>query len=399
MQEPFLEITPPEGVLREPAQTGSFAVAELAGALFVVEMSHEPALARDRCRVLAYSFERPGWDTHFSQEVLGDGDVEPAAERPTVQCLRLPERGASEEALFVRLTSPLGGRTLRLQPGGKWEPVADLDPAVECRFDCSRLTELNGRLFGLLRNEAGNPGQISEYRPETGSWEPAALPVSETEAPAISDIVAVAGKLYAAAPNGERGFDLWCAEVSAAEPAWRLVLERGAWRYAHNREPFAMVPHGDDLYLIAGTDVAARRPKSKFFDYRGFEVIRIAPDGTWDLLIGTPRFSPNGLMIPLSGLGAGIDPGLGLEFRMCLSIDGRLLLGLHGVNGFQLWGSADGEAWEPLPLPALSEIHRVDACRAIPLNGRLALVLDTTEANGRQCTTIWAGRLGEKRGG
>ena len=149
--------------------------------------------------------------------------------------------------------------------------------------------------------------------------------------------------------------------------------------------------HGDALYLITGTDPRARSPSSKFSDYQGFEIIRIGADGTWDLLVGVPRFSPGGLRIPLSGLGPGMHPTLRREPYGCWSQGEHLFLCLHGVQGVQLWYSSAGEDWSSWSQPEFAAIHQLDRCRTMALDRSRVLVLDTTDAAGQTSTTIWAG--------
>lgn len=390
MNEPIKDITPPEGLLQEPQRGGQFAVAGFRNSLFVAELVHDEALARDRCRVLGYDFERARWDTLSSleaHELVG----EPPCAAPSVRFLAVRAPAAAEETLLLRFASPLGVRLLSLGANGRFEPCATAGGFSESIFGFAGLAELDGQLLGL-RQDKDALGRIACCQLASGIWQPADLPdLPAGGRRAASLITAFAGALYVATIDGERGFELWRSEGAAKTSDWKLVFERGAWRYGHNREAFAMVHHGGGLYLITGTGEAARAPESKFLDYRGFEIIRVSADGTWDLMVGVPRFSPSGLAVPLSGLGAGMHPSLRLEYRTSLSFGGRLLLGLQGINGFQFWASADGEVWAPLPHPELAAIHQVDDCRAISLDGCLALVLETTDALGNQATRIWAG--------
>ena len=396
MSELFKDITPTESQLQQPTPGGHFAVTGFRDVLYFAEIVRNEALERDCCRILSYDFERTDWDTHVSLEICAESDDAPTTVPTAVRFLELRQPGTAEESLFVRFTSPLGTRLLRLAPGSGCEPVAEPVRLIEDCFGFTRLADLDGRLFGLGLDKDGWPGRIAGYRPESSTWQPADLPAfPDGGKRAVSEISVFAGALYGATVDGDRGFELWRWDGTEAEPAWRPVVERGAWRYAHNQKVLAMLRHGDGLYLVLGTSKEARRPESKFLDYLGFEVMRVAADGTWDLLVGTPRFSPNGLVVPLSGLGAGIRPGLQLEFLAGLSHHSRLILSLQGVNGFHLWSSADGEAWTPLHHAEFAAVYRVDGCQPIRLGERVALVLETTDALGNQSTRIWAGCPGE----
>jgi hypothetical protein len=391
MSEPFKDITTPEGLPLEQAPGGRFSVAGFRGSLYVAEILHDEQLSRDRCRVLGYDLDQGRW--HTLLDVFGESGAAPVPIPTSARFLVVREPGAAEEALCLRFASPIGIRVLRLAADGSFETLAGPQHRIDARFDVSDIADLAGRLFGLGTDEGGWPRRIVAYRPESDIWEPMDLPpLADGYTRSVGAIAAFAGALYAATVDGERGFDLWRHDPEEAEPAWKPVFERGAWRYAQNREAFTMVPHGGALYLVAGTGETERKPESKFLDYQGFELIRIAADNTWDLLVGVPRVSPSGLLVPFSGLGAGLHAGLRLEYRTCFSVGGRLILGLHSINGLQLWESVDGEAWTPLAHPELAAIHQVHACRAIPSGEHLALVMQVSDALGNEATQIWAGR-------
>src|SRR5262249_45422412 len=110
------------------------------------------------------------------------------------------------------------------------------------------------------------------------------------------------------------------------------------------------------------------------------EVIRIYPDDTWDLVVGDPRLTRQGLKIPSSGLGPGFDnPFCGYVWRLRVH-DGTLYAGtfdsatylpyidpetwppavrrlfdgalaehfLRLRGGCELWRSTDGDHWTPV---------------------------------------------------
>lgn len=64
------------------------------------------------------------------------------------------------------------------------------------------------------------------------------------------------------------------------------------------------------------------------------EMIRINPDDTWDLVVGTPRETPDGWKEPLSGMGPGFDWLLNEHiWRMCEHQD-RMYVGTNDMTGF-----------------------------------------------------------------
>lgn len=100
-----------------------------------------------------------------------------------------------------------------------------------------------------------------------------------------------------------------------------------------------------DLYV--GTDQPA-------------ELIRIHPDDSWDLIVGTPRWTPAGFKRPLSGMDVGFDNPLNIHMWRMATYRGRLYVGtmdqstkwrhmpfigrwIKPLMGFDLYSSADGE--------------------------------------------------------
>jgi hypothetical protein len=110
------------------------------------------------------------------------------------------------------------------------------------------------------------------------------------------------------------------------------------------------------------------------------ELLRVWPDDSWELLVGDPRTSAEGIRYPLSGYAAGFDLLFnGYLWRMCVH-DGWLYAGTFcwanclpyllldawpedvlalvrrwGIDrlvrdhgGCELWRSADGEHWAPV---------------------------------------------------
>ena len=79
-----------------------------------------------------------------------------------------------------------------------------------------------------------------------------------------------------------------------------------------NAQVFACVPWKNALYVACGRSEPRRGRQYQ----EGFEILRIYPDGSWDVVIGAPRVTRSGLKIPLACLGPGMD-----EFepaRFCL---------------------------------------------------------------------------------
>lgn len=187
------------------------------------------------------------------------------------------------------------------------------------------------------------------------------------------------GHLYAATVNPFTGFELWKTPGGELPYQWSLVLQRGAFRGPLNEVGASMCVFNGALYV--GTGIV-NGGYHRAFDLGPdtAELLRVWPDDSWDLLVGNPRMSPQGLRYPLSGYSAGYDKLFnGYIWRMGVH-DGYLYAGtfswanalpyvptemwpeevvalvkrwdidrlirFHG--GCELWCSADGIRWDPV---------------------------------------------------
>jgi hypothetical protein len=204
---------------------------------------------------------------------------------------------------------------------------------------------------------------------------------------AIAVLAVAHGALYAATTNPTRGFELWRTGGETTAPFhWECVLDRGAHRFTENPSVAAMTPFDGDLWIgtesrildpeappAAGPEggldpnrirdriTALVRPREPAPP--AAELIRLRPDGSWDIVVGSPRFTPDGLKVPLAALGPGFgDPGQ-IAISALAVHDGSLHAGTRqirpgdpgapdriGLAGAALWSSADGENWTLLPV-------------------------------------------------
>jgi hypothetical protein len=185
------------------------------------------------------------------------------------------------------------------------------------------------------------------------------------------------GRLYAGTVN-PRGFQLWRTEAADKPPyTWKRVLNRGAWRGPHNEAIASLYVFKGALYV--GTGVANGGFHRQFrIGPAAAEIIRVYEDDSWELLMGLPRDTPDGMKTPLSGYSAGFDNIFnGYIWRMCehagwlyvgsfswanalpyvpMQIWPEDVLqlmrrwGLDRLNremgGFDLWRTKDGIRWE-----------------------------------------------------
>jgi hypothetical protein len=93
---------------------------------------------------------------------------------------------------------------------------------------------------------------------------------------------------------------------------------------------------------------------------RPAELFRIHPDDTWDLIVGSPRWTPDGLRRPLSGMDVGFDNPFNIHIWRMQTHHDRLYVGtmdqstkwrdvpllgrwLGPMMGFDLYATSDGE--------------------------------------------------------
>ncbi|MCB1920999.1 MAG: hypothetical protein KDJ28_13615 [Candidatus Competibacteraceae bacterium] len=167
------------------------------------------------------------------------------------------------------------------------------------------------------------------------------------------------GQLYAAASNPTNGFQLWKTAARSPLPlTWEPVLIEGAQRYTLNPHIETMTVFKDALYL--GSRSPSPDPNWEFATSSA-EIIRVLPDGRWELVMGTPRFSPVGLQIPLSTHGPGFDDPHHRRIACLVGTPDALYATVDQDEDlpeadsklasipFQLWKTRDGEDWQVIP--------------------------------------------------
>lgn len=116
-----------------------------------------------------------------------------------------------------------------------------------------------------------------------------------------------------------------------------------------------MATFQDALYL--GTRSPPPNPEWDFAT-SGAEIIRMPADGRWELVMGTPRFSPVGLQVPLSTHGPGFGDDRNRRVSQLASTPDALYAALDAnesladatanAKGFALWKSHDGQDWQAI---------------------------------------------------
>ena len=171
---------------------------------------------------------------------------------------------------------------------------------------------------------------------------------------AVFELANFRGRLYAGTGDRESGYGVWRA-APARPRRWEPVVVNGAGRGSAITSVVSMASHRGWLYVGASGWLNSVFPAS--------ELIRVAPDGRWGVVVGNPRRGADGVLRPpLSGLSDGFGNGFNHHFWRMQAFRGALLLGtndwswslaaLPGISdglrsefGFDLYGTCDGSHW------------------------------------------------------
>ena len=267
--------------------------------------------------------------------------------------------GDGHEVLCLSLLCPRHPRLFYSQDGDRFEVL----PAGNQQQPFGALHGFQGWVFGALagamsdgiaEKNAGGGLLYACRDPRTTTWALANAPgFGDPHNQVIHGLQVFHGWLYAAAGNPFAGFQLWRTQARSDPPFdWEKVLDRGAQRYTFNTAIAAMAVFRDALYLGTGVPMG----EHSLEDAAGCELIRVLPDGRWELVMGQPRFSPIGLQVPASAHGPGFDdPAQTALASLASSGDALYAVTLarspEGVSGFQLWSGTDGESWRRIAVP------------------------------------------------
>lgn len=310
-------------------------------------------------------------------------------------------RSDPHPCLYTTTLSPWGGLVLRSEDGVHFEPVGEPGLGNSEILSFRGLCAFGDKLFASPAGTSTDTYMDRNFAPETnvfvssdplsGEWYRAAEDgFGDANNRAVYSMTTFAGSLYAGTANSARGFQIWKTEARGNPPfQWHRVLGDGASRFNLNMAPSCMVEFDGYLYIGGGLP-GFGYDKVNDVGPAAAELIRLAPDGQWELIFGIPRFSWDGLKIPLSLHGEGLDdPYNSVVWSMGVH-ENVLYVGTHqwepfdsvkqengGVlkGGYQVWATTDGRDFEAVTLDAFG-VHTDTGLRTI-LSTPLGLVLGT----------------------
>jgi hypothetical protein len=286
-----------------------------------------------------------------------------------------------------------GGTILRSYDGRTFESVTRPgifeDPVSATRS----LTSFGDRMFfsptarraaaertGAQANNAGLSLIFESRDPAAQNWTPVNEPgFGDPGNLGIFTLFADDDKLYAGTFN-LAGYQVWVSDCQGTPPyQWRKLIDRGAGRGPLNQAVAAMGAFRGAVYVGSGIQGGGNDRVNKIGP-AGAELIRLNPDGSWDLIVGDPRSVDGAQREPLSGLRAGFGNLFNGYVWTLASHDDWLYTGtfdwsvmlrwtnaseappkvvrffdhldpefiVSHASGADLWRSRDGENWMPV---------------------------------------------------
>ena len=296
----------------------------------------------------------------------------------------LHKPGEPEPVLCVSTMSHWGSRLMVSEDGEQFTPISEAGLGNPDILSFRWLIPFRGKLFiapvGTVKQDVlqRNMSDIARLYvaddPFSGDWHEAIEPgFGDSKNLGIFSLNEFDGYLYAGTSNPFDGFQIWRTRAEGRPPyEWEPVMAHGAYRYNLNHTAATLVPFKGKLYVSSALPGLG---KDNDYDVgpAAAELLRIDTDNSWELLAGTPRFTPDGLKVPISLQGPGLDDAENSVFWSVAEHDGCLYAGSHHnaalkhalagddeiVGGFQFFGTEDGETWEPITLDGFGDPYSV----------------------------------------
>jgi hypothetical protein len=367
-----------------------------------VECPEDPFSLDLRAEIWRYSPLEGRWERVYKAPIIKGSDGKPITRelglRGMVVYQAKPELVPE---LYVSTWSPAKGPgplLLRSTDGSCFKPscepgLIDL-PVTTIRT----LVQFKGHLFTTPAGSRGSNPNVSAHsivyesrNPAVGEWEPVSdFGFGDAGNKTIFEMVGFEEHLYVGTFN-LNGFQVWRSTVEGNPPYhWEKVIDCGAYRGALNQTVLSMFPFKGALYVGTGIQGGGVDTQNKVGPAPP-ELIRIFPDGTWDLIVGDARETPEGHKAPLSGYLPGFDNFFcGYFWRMC-GHEGWLYMGtfewsallgyanrdrwpqvftdiindvgaqkiLEHQSGFALYRSLDGTNWVPVTTNGMGNPYNI----------------------------------------
>jgi nucleoside-diphosphate-sugar epimerase len=311
-------------------------------------------------------------------------------------------RSDPEPALYVSCMSTVlrgtAARILRSVDGEHFSPVSEPGLGNPNISTFRSLIAFDNHLFvpptgeGITFNTNKASVILRSADPVEGQWELACEPgFGDATNNGIFELEVFNDHLYAGTFNPFQGYQIWKTPMTGTAPCcWTKVMERGAYRGQLNEIAMSMCPFNGALYVGSAIQNGGYDHNNMVGPASG-EIIRIYPDDSWELVVGSPRRTPAGMKYPLSGMGPGFDNIFaGYIWRMAVhegwlyastfdwsvflpyarrpSQPAARMMREFGVDhlvrvggGFELWRTRDGINWIPVTQNGLGNPYNYGA--------------------------------------
>lgn len=344
-----------------------------------------------RAQIHQFDFSHMRWNEVFRSPLISGSDGTTVPREMSYRCMAIfKATGDKSPALYCGTYASVKGQGAQILSSVDGEEFAAVpkpsgfdDVIITIRI----LVPFKGRLFTSPTGRAGgNPNtafQTIVYEttdPARAGWRAVSQPgFGDPANVSVFEMCAFGEYLYAGTANFS-GYQIWRTKVSGKLPyAWECVVNNGAWRGPTNQVAVSFCVFKNALYVGSGIqhggiDIANQVGPA------GPELIRIHPDGTWDLIVGHSRDTPHGWKTPLSGFPPGFGNVTNGYFWCMEKHDGWLYLGtfnwalmlnyasqdkwpdyvrrvyghlgpekiFENYSGAHLYRSHDGENWVPV---------------------------------------------------
>jgi len=264
----------------------------------------------------------------------------------------------SPDEFIPELRRPNPPRILRTTDGERFRPLRARPPVIRTYLGPYRpvgfraLATVGRSLYVTATPGLTGDGVVLRVR-RPGGRSPSFEQVSPPKL-AIFELATFDGRLYAGTGDRDSGYGVWRADPDRPS-RWQPVVVGGAGRGSAVTSVVSMAPHRGRLYVGANGWLTSLFPAS--------ELIRVARDGRWEVVVGNPRRDADGVVrSPLSGLPDGFGNIFNQHFWRMQVFRGALVLGTNDWSsslsgtpgipesvrsefGFDLYGTCDGSHW------------------------------------------------------
>jgi hypothetical protein len=269
----------------------------------------------------------------------------------------IPELAGSNPPRILRTTDGTDFTPLNGDPG----QVNELSSAgLQYPMGFRSMTVFQDKLFVTASTGLRGDGVIMQVDDPAGSTS-TFTQVSPLGTMGVFEIEVFNNQLYAGVGDLDNGYSVWRTDGSGSAPfQFTPVVTGGAGRGKDMTSVVSMHVFQGQLYVGSSGWYTTLLPSS--------ELIRIAPDDSWQLVVGNARQTTDGYKTAISGLPDGFGNIFNAHFWRMDDRSGALLLGTNDWSwqianpnlmqlfmwqfGFDLYASCDGASWFPVTLNA-----------------------------------------------